>query len=165
MNRKSAFITMLLIFLTAGISACIFYYLPAMQPAVPTASVLPQQASLAPPEGGLTDETAKKKEAVLPTLPEFPGLSDSDNSSGASDDSPEPRYRYTASHSSQRLFIRDGGSMRANIIGSLQPGESGEVISLGETWVLLRYKDIEGYVFREYLELTEIPQSEDLPES
>ena len=71
---------------------------------------------------------------------------------------PEPRYSYTASHSSQRLFVRQEPSLRAKIIGSLKPGDSGEVIRIEEAWVLVNYKETEGYVFKEYLTLTELPQ-------
>ena len=47
--------------------------------------------------------------------------------------------------------------MEADIIGSLKPGDSGDVIDIGEDWVLLKHGRIEGYVFKKYLLLTEQP--------
>lgn len=155
MNRKTALTITLALCLSTGIFSCIAVYSPNAQPAISNSETLPKQAALAPPKGE-QEETEAIKEAVLPALPALPDITPAETDSASK---PEPRYRYTASHSSQRLFIRDGASMRANIIGSLQPGESGEVITLGEAWVYLKYKDIEGYVFREYLNLEEIPQS------
>ena len=168
MKRRIAFIIMLVLCFSIGITACILANQPNILPASATVSPPAKQAILSAPKGGIEEE----KKAVLPTLPELPQSSDSTTSSESvetietdSTNKPAPHYRYTASHSSQRLFIRDGDSIRAKIIGSLRPGESGEVISIGEAWVYLKYKDLEGYVFKEYLELTEIPQSEGLPES
>lgn len=161
MNRKNALILTLVLCIAAGVFSCITVYSPNAQPAMSSEELLPKQAMLTPPKGEVQNK-AEEKKAVLPALPVLP---DAEIPAADSASESNPRYRYTASHSSQRLFIRDGGSMRANIIGSLQPGESGEVITLGETWVYLKYKDIEGYVFREYLDLEEIPQSEGLPES
>lgn len=155
MKRKNAFISMLLLCFVIGISACIVVFQPDAQPTAATAST--GQATLSAPTGF----TEEKKEAVLPALPQLPEIDDSEEASSeqAATPAPEPRYSYMASHSSQRLFIREEPSLRAKIIGSLQPGESGEVIRIEEAWVLLRYKDIEGYVFKEYLTLTELPQS------
>lgn len=159
MNRKTALIIMLLIYLSAGSAAGIFLHAPAAQTAAAVNTAKEDTpASLAPPKKDDTEETEIKKEAVLPALPALP-------SEPAPDDDYEPHYRYTASHSSQRLFIRNGASLQAKIIGALQPGDTGEVIRIEEAWVYLTHGRIEGYVFKEYLTLTEIPQSEDLPES
>lgn len=171
MKRRIAFIIMLVLCFSTGIAACILVNQPDVLPAASTVSAPPKQATLSAPKGAVETAEEEKKEAVLPTLPELSQPNDISTSSesaevsGSVESASEPRYSYTASHSSQRLFIRNGDSMRAKIIGSLQPGESGEVISIGETWVLLKHNDIEGYVFKEYLDITEIPQSEDLPES
>ena len=66
----------------------------------------------------------------------------------------EPDYTYTASHSTGRLFIRNGPSLDYKIISFMRPGTTGDVISIGNEWVLLKYGDIEGYVFKVYLTLT-----------
>lgn len=159
MNRKTALIVMLLIYLSAGSVAGIFLHAPAAQTVSMKNTVSENvPASLAPPKKEDTGETEEKKEAVLPALPALP-------SKPAPDDDYEPHYRYRASHSSQRLFIRNGASLQAKIIGALQPGDTGEVIRIEEAWVYLKHNRIEGYVFKEYLTLTEIPRSEDLPES
>lgn len=162
MKRRLAFIiTLLLCFLT-GVVACVFVYQTDMPLVVPAVSVPSKQATLSAPTG-ISQENTEKKEAVLPALPTLPDipiatLTESPDNTGISAE-PEPHYNYTASHSTQRLFIRKEPSLRAKIIGSLKPGDSGEVISIEESWVLLKHKDIEGYVFKEYLTLTELPQS------
>lgn len=158
MNRKIALIIMLFLYITTGIIACAVVFLPNTQTAVSANDVPPAQATISAPVRS-TEETEETED--LPELPQLPELPDTSDDGAADTSETEPRYKYTASHSSQRLFIRDGASMRAKIIGSLQPGESGEVISIGDSWVLLKYGDIEGYVFKEYLSLEELPQSAD----
>lgn len=67
-----------------------------------------------------------------------------------------PAYTYTAVHSTGRLFIRNGPSLEHQIISFMLPGTTGVVLSVGEEWVLLEYGEVEGYVFKGYLELTEV---------
>jgi len=168
MKRKTTFIIMLLLCLSAGVAACIFAFQSNIVPTISTVSAPAKHATLSAPVGG----EEEKKEAVLPALPTLPDSSV--DSSDKADDanigtetvventgentSPEPRYSYTASHSSQRLFVREAPSLRAKIIGALQPGDSGEVVLVEPAWVLVKYKETEGYVFKEYLTLTELPQ-------
>ena len=151
MNRKVAFITMLLLYLSAGICACVCIYLPDWQTA--SATQKPVQASISAPV------KPEETEEVIPALPEIPVVPEETLSVEIPEPAPakEPQYTYTAIHKSQRLFIRDNASIEATIIGYLKPGASGEVISIGETWVLLKHEDLEGYVFKEYLDLQEIP--------
>ena len=66
----------------------------------------------------------------------------------------EPDYTYTASHSTGRLFIRNGPSLDYETISFMRPGTTGDVISIGDEWVLLKYGDVDGYVFKSYLTLT-----------
>lgn len=68
------------------------------------------------------------------------------------------QYTYVASHSSGRLFIRSGPSLDYDIIGSIRPGSTGDVLESGDEWSLIQYKDIQGYVFNNYL--TFIPVEE-----
>ena len=67
-----------------------------------------------------------------------------------------PDYTYTAVHHTGRLFIRNGPSLENQIISFMRPGTTGAVISIGDEWVLLEYGDIEGYVFKGYLKLTQV---------
>ena len=71
-------------------------------------------------------------------------------------------YRFVASHSSQGLRVRATPSMRGDILGKIQPGSTGFVITPGETWSEIITEDgkLRGYSFNEYLELTEIPESD-----
>lgn len=163
MNRKFAYMITLFFYLAIGTVACAVFRTPASSPALPASSI-PQEAALSAPTGNqdtAETEDGTEESAALPALPELP----SPDPSAASSVQEEPRYAYTASHSSQRLFIRDGASLEAKIIGSLRPGDTGEVVSIGESWVLLKHGDLEGYVFKEYLELQALPQSADPPES
>lgn len=167
MNRKIAFIITLVLYLSVGAAGfLIFSNSPDMKPiAVASTAVVPENATLSAPVRN--EQETESAETELPSLPELPSApsmeteSAQESTEAESEVLPEPEYTYTASHSSQRLFIRDGASMRAKIIGFLRPGESGDVISIGESWVLVKHGDIEGYVFKEYLTLTERQQSED----
>jgi uncharacterized protein YgiM (DUF1202 family) len=168
MNRKIAFIITLVLYLSVGAAGFfVFSNSPDMKPiAVASTAVVPENATLSAPVRN--EQEAESTETELPSLPELPPAPSAETESAETESTepesevlPEPEYTYTASHSSQRLFIRDGASMRAKIIGFLRPGESGDVISIGESWVLVKHGDIEGYVFKEYLTLTERQQSED----
>lgn len=158
MKRKVAFTALLLLCLSTGAAACFLVFQSGIeQPAAAAVAAPTKQSTLSAPTGFMQEE---KKEAVLPALPALPETAaPQESSSEQAASTYEPRYSYMASHSSQRLFIREAPSLRAKIIGSLQPGESGEVIRIEEAWVLLKYQDIEGYVFKEYLTLTELPRS------
>lgn len=168
MNRKIAFIITLVLYLSVGAAGFfVFSNSPDMKPiAVASTAVVPENATLSAPVRN--EQETESAETELPSLPELPPAPSVETESAETEITepesevlPEPEYTYTASHSSQRLFIRDGASMRAKIIGFLRPGESGDVISIGESWVLVKHGDIEGYVFKEYLTLTERQQSED----
>ena len=65
-------------------------------------------------------------------------------------------YTFTTVHAEGRLFVRESPSMSAKILGSLSPGDSGEVLELGTDWALITSGDLTGYVYTQYLELTEI---------
>lgn len=115
MNRKGFLITMLLFYITAGTAACIFCFRSA--PALWLSPSQTEETALsAPPVPAPTSEA--EPATVLPA-PE----------SSPMPQSPQPQYAYTASHTSQRLFIRSGPSLEAQIIGSLRPGDSGDVIT------------------------------------
>lgn len=154
MYRKKALTLLLILYATLGVAGCIVYFvLPDRQPAFSAAAE--GNATLSGPTGG-SSSGIESAEADLPSLPEFPSVSPESTAPptpALPEATPEPEYTYTASHSSQRLFIRAAASMDAEIIGSLQPGESGDVILIGEDWVLLRHGEIEGYVAGRYLTL------------
>lgn len=153
MYRKKALILLLVLYATLGVAGCIVYFvLPDRQPAFSAAAE--GNATLSGPTGDSSG--TKSVEADLPSLPELPSVSPESTATptpALPEATPEPEYTYTASHSSQRLFIRAAASMDAEIIGSLQPGESGDVILIGEDWVLLRHGETEGYVASRYLTL------------
>lgn len=72
----------------------------------------------------------------------------------------EVKYRGIADQDKgKRLFIRKSPSTDGEVLGVLWTGQSGEVLDIGEEWVLLKYGDIEGYVFKEFLIIEELPQS------
>lgn len=74
----------------------------------------------------------------------------------------EVKYRGIADQDKgKRLFIRKSPSTEGEVLGVLWTGQSGEIIDIGDEWVLLKYGDIEGYVFKEFLIIEELPQSAD----
>lgn len=86
----------------------------------------------------------------------------SDSSETPSAQKEEVKYRGIADQDKgKRLFIRKSPSTEGEVLGVLWTGQSGEIIDIGEEWVLLKYGDIEGYVFKEFLIIEELPQSED----
>lgn len=166
MNRKLAFILMLLLCFSTGIAACYVVY-PSNERFAASFFQSSVQATLSAPT-----EISQETEESLPSLPDVPEPTEPSESSEPvvsestvieTTPSPEeetPQYRYTAIHRSRKLFIRNGPSLQADIISYLMPGESGDVIEIHEegAWVLLKHDDIEGYVFKEYLQLDEISQ-------
>lgn len=86
----------------------------------------------------------------------------SDSSETSSAQKAEVKYRGIADQDKgKRLFIRKSPSTEGEVLGVLWTGQSGEIIDIGDEWVLLKYGDIEGYVFKEFLIIEELPQSED----
>ena len=86
----------------------------------------------------------------------------SDSSETPSAQKAEVKYRGIADQDKgKRLFIRKSPSTEGEVLGVLWTGQSGEIIDIGDEWVLLKYGDIEGYVFKEFLIIEELPQSED----
>lgn len=86
----------------------------------------------------------------------------SDSSETPSAQKAEVKYRGIADQDKgKRLFIRKSPSTEGEVLGVLWTGQSGEIIDIGEEWVLLKYGDIEGYVFKEFLIIEELPQSAD----
>lgn len=86
----------------------------------------------------------------------------SDSSETSSAQKAEVKYRGIADQDKgKRLFIRKSPSTDGEVLGVLWTGQSGEIIDIGDEWVLLKYGDIEGYVFKQFLIIEELPQSED----
>lgn len=86
----------------------------------------------------------------------------SDSSETPSAQKAEVKYRGIADQDKgKRLFIRKSPSTEGEVLGVLWTGQSGEILDIGEEWVLLKYGDIEGYVFKEFLIIEELPQSAD----
>lgn len=86
----------------------------------------------------------------------------SDSSETPSAQKEEMKYRGIADQDKgKRLFIRKSPSTEGEVLGVLWTGQSGEIIDIGDEWVLLKYGDIEGYVFKEFLIIEELPQSAD----
>lgn len=160
MHRKKVLFTILTLYATAGIIACLLYNNPLFVAMGSDHTI--DQASLLPAQ---TQQTTEEEipSTVLETSTE-PETSIEEKTSIEEETSTEPEtiieepdYTYTAIHSTGRLFIRNGPSLNYDIISFMRPGTTGDVISLKESdeWVLLRYNDIEGFVFKAYLELTE----------
>lgn len=178
MSRKNAYILLLLLFLAVGGASCFVFFLePELLSVTAFATSSPETATLTAPVRGRA-ESEERTEAALPTLPELPTVSSGETEESLemvetmetaeleetaeatsvpeeTVDASQPQYTYTAIQSSKRLFIRTGPSLEADIISFLKPGDTGEVIEIGEEWVLLRHGDVEGYSFKKYLSLEE----------
>lgn len=178
MSRKNAYILLLLLFLAVGGASCFVFFLePELLSVTAFATSSPKTATLTAPVRG-SAESEESIESALPTLPELPTVSSGETEeslemvettetaeleetakaksvSEETVDASQPQYTYTAIQSSKRLFIRTGPSLEADIISFLKPGDTGEVIEIGEEWVLLRHGDVEGYSFKKYLSLEE----------
>ncbi len=178
MRRKNAYILLLILFLMVGGTGCFIYYKePDLLPVSTPVSSSPGSATLSAPIRG-SSESEESVEFSLPTLPALAAESleetvetaestetvesveseetpETESAPTETVDAPQKQYTYTAIQKSKRLFIRNGASLEADIIGFLRPGDSGDVIDIGEEWVLLKHGDIEGYSFKEYLKLTE----------
>lgn len=178
MSRKNAYILLLLLFLAVGGASCFVFFLePELLSVTAFATSSPETATLTAPVRGRA-ESEERMEATLPTLPELPTVSSGETEESLemvetmetaeleetaeaksvpeeTVDASQPQYTYTAIQSSKRLFIRTGPSLEADIISFLKPGDTGEVIEIGEEWVLLRHGDVEGYSFKKYLSLEE----------
>lgn len=178
MSRKNAYILLLLLFLAVGGASCFVYFLePELLSVTAFATSSPETATLTAPVRG-SAESEESIESALPTLPELPTVSSGETEESLemvettetakleetaeaksvpeeTVDASQPQYTYTAIQNSKRLFIRTGPSLEADIISFLKPGDTGEVIEIGEEWVLLRHGDVEGYSFKKYLSLEE----------
>lgn len=70
-------------------------------------------------------------------------------------------YRFVTTTRIQRLHLRTGPSLTAEIIGRLPKGTTGWIISPGTDWSYLSTDDGQrGYCFNGYLELTEVAPEE-----
>ena len=116
-------------------------------------AVLPTQ----PESSETTDPSARTEQGQVSQTP------DSSAAAFAQDETKEEaKYRGIANQDEgKRLFIRKSPSTDGEVLGVLYTGQSGEVLDIGEEWVLLKYGDIEGYVFKKFLIIEELPQSED----
>lgn len=151
MNRKVAYLIMLFLYVSVGVGALCVMKNPEILPSF-SIDIASTEAVLSAPESN-PEEVIEPEEVVSQSEEPAP---QSDVPDDVPEEKKEPQYTYTAIHRSQWLYIRKGPSMEEEIIGHLLPGDSGEVISIGEEWVYLKHEALEGYVFKKYLKLTEV---------
>lgn len=191
MKRKTAFIIMICLYLLTGAAACAILFSSGQRSAIPAVSADSEEAELTTPaadtlKGVDSSAPSESSEATDPSaqteLPEaadssaqteLPEATDpsagpeqvsdpSDSSETPSAQKEEVKYRGIADQDEgKRLFIRKSPSTESEILGVLWTGQSGEILDIGDEWVLLKYGDIEGYVFKEFLMIEELPQSAD----
>lgn len=157
MNRKNAFYLLLFLYLVIGVAGCVVLFsVPSIQ--LPSSGASSASATGNATLSAPTREQEESNAETLPTLPELPELPAGETGTETAETpAPEPTYTYTAIHQSKKLYIRDDASLDANIIGYLKQGESGDVIRIEGDWVLLRHGDLEGYVYKKYLNLEIAP--------
>lgn len=152
MNRKVAYLIMLSLYVIVGIGALCIMKNPGILPSF-SIDIASKEAVLSAPES-IPKKVAEPEEVVSQPTPQPEAPAEA--SEEVPEEKKEPQYTYTAIQRSKKLHIRKGPSLEDEIIGFLLPGDSGEVISIGEEWVYLKHEALEGYVFKEYLKLTEI---------
>ncbi len=165
MNRKVAYLIMLFLYVIVGAGAFYAMKNPGLLPTF-SFDIASKEATISAPEGTHANTTESEAETPEEVAEPFeasdteassqPDNSTTTNASEVSEEKEEPQYTYTAIQRSKHLNIRENPSLKAKIIGVLLPGETGEVISIGEEWVLVKHDELEGYVFKEYLKLTEV---------
>ena len=169
MNRHITFVAVIVVYLIVGVVA--FIQLGKMNTAFPTSGGT-ADISLSSPDYNAylsNEETETTSQAIPDATEDAVGNGDStaedgtESGSNAAEDVTESgsaslsaEYTFTAVHAEGRLFVRESPSMSAKILGSLSPGDSGEVLELGTDWALITSGDLTGYVYTKYLELTEI---------
>ncbi len=169
MNRHITFVAVIVVYLIVGVVA--FIQLGKVNTAFPTSGGT-ADISLSSPDYNAylsNEETETTSQAIPDATEDAVGNGDStaedgtESGSNAAEDVTESgsaslsaEYTFTAVHAEGRLFVRESPSMSAKILGSLSPGDSGEVLELGTDWALITSGDLTGYVYTQYLELTEI---------
>lgn len=175
MKRKTAFIIMICLYLVTGAAACAILFSSGLRSSIPAVSADPS-AQTELPEAADPSVQTESSEATDPSAQtESSEATDSsaqaeqeqiaessDSSETPSAQKAEVKYRGIADQDKgKRLFIRKSPSTEGEVLGVLWTGQSGEIIDIGDEWVLLKYGDIEGYVFKEFLIIEELPQSAD----
>jgi uncharacterized protein YgiM (DUF1202 family) len=65
------------------------------------------------------------------------------------DESSKKVYRYNIG--TGNVNIRESGSTDAKVLGQIAPNEKVEVVSTGDKWTKIKFKDNEGFVFSKFL--------------
>ena len=173
MKRKTAFIIMICLYLLTGAAACAILFSSGLRSSIPGVSADPSAQTELPEAADPSVQTESSEATDSSAQAELPEAADS--SAGPEQvaepsESPETppaqeeavKYRGIADQDKgKRLFIRKSPSTEGEVLGVLWTGQSGEIIDIGDEWVLLKYGDIEGYVFKEFLIIEELPQSAD----
>jgi len=164
MERRLAFIIMFVLCFTLGIGACVIVYRSDERQMQTLAEKQPVATLSAPAE---KSETIEETEEELPQPEELPQAEEPVEAAETEEipEQPEeetvpaePKYRFTVEPIASRLCVRKEPSLQAEILGFVYSNQSGEVLSLGEEWSLIKYEDLEGYSSMEYLILEELPQ-------
>lgn len=163
MKRKTAFIIMICLYLLTGAAACAILFSSGLRSSIPAVSADPSAQT----ESSETANSAVQTESPDSADPSAQAEQEQIAESSGSSETPsaqkaEVKYRGIADQDKgKRLFIRKSPSTEGEVLGVLWTGQSGEIIDIGDEWVLLKYGDIEGYVFKEFLIIEELPQSAD----
>ena len=163
MKRKTAFIIMICLYLVTGAAACAILFSSGLRSSIPAVSADPSAQTELPEAADPSVQTESSEATDSSAQAEQEQIAESsDSSETPSAQKAEVKYRGIADQDKgKRLFIRKSPSTEGEVLGVLWTGQSGEIIDIGDEWVLLKYGDIEGYVFKEFLIIEELPQSAD----
>lgn len=179
MNRKISLIFILVLYILIGIAGLVYVFTNGTISKPEKSTIESSQVSvskLEPPkeasgdapsfEGLESYDDFFESDDAANVVEEFPAdvatADDLFSTSDAQDslDADEQQYTFVATHDRGRLFIRDTPSMEGNIIGHMYRGQKGEVIKNGDEWIYATYKDVTGYISKQYVELIPVEKTE-----
>lgn len=150
MNRRIILTAAVILYAVVGAAALFLFRQMEMSPVVAGDT---KDISLSSP---MYVREAGSEESEVPESEPIPAETETSEASEAESGELVPLYTYEAVHSEGRLFIREEADITSPILGSLSPGDTGNVLDLGDKWALVEAGDITGYVSKDFLELTPV---------
>lgn len=151
MNRRIILTAAVILYAVVGAAALFLFRQMEMSPVVAGDT---KDISLSSP---MYVREAAPEESEVPESEPIPAEAETSGTASETESGElVPLYTYEAVHSEGRLFIREEADITSPILGSLSPGDTGNVLDLGDKWALVEAGDITGYVSKDFLELTPV---------
>lgn len=175
MNRKISLIVILVLYIAVGIAGLIYLIMHGTITKPEKSTIESTKVSVskleAPKQNSddgpgfdevdtyddfFTDNSSEELTSIAEEFPEEVASADELFSDDIpSEEAPDTTQAYTfvATHDKGRLFIRDMPSMDGKIIGHMYRGQKGDVVKDGDEWIYATYKNVTGYISKQYVEL------------